>query len=1239
MSTLAWLENNVFFAIYNSANGEDPPPEYHIITRQQPPGGAPATFTFNKADGFIYNDSGRVPHYTVLRLSQYPPNLTDLLLVSSSAYDFISVLSRSKAPLASDKPADSITNVFTVTEMAEDPNRAQLPWSDQLDGPTFAVGTALDLSSKDKVDKPIPTEEMETSPGPLPGLWALNNEGVLSSWWVVYHESIRSGTTYPGMAAADTTTPAVQAASQVSNPFGSSASAATSAFSGASALGAKSSPWSTNASPATSTFGSSAFGSKPVMAAPTFGSSSFGAKPAAPAFGQSSSLGLGVKASPWVSATPGAAAATPAFGKSGFASVGATPGKVFGSGASTSPASSGFASFASKGGFGSVAPSNTTGGSIFQSQPAAPFGSKPGGLFGSPDVSMDTDTAFVPKESKAESASIGSTPFVLGTTFKADPKTANDNETPKPSSGGSLFGGNFGLTLNDAAKEPAPAVSKEEDMESEGPPEVEEKPKSLFSAESTTPTTSPAVSRFDTKPMTNPFGGTSLFGNRPPPSASMTSNIFGTPKPLSSEKPKPLSFSPAFATKVKREDEDKENLANIPEAPLPPDTTSKTVFLPGESSSSGSSYSSQAANKSPIKSEEDEAPLPPDFLQTKPKAQYELAKAVAEAAPLPPDFTSISSKSADQKSQVDSAEDLPLPPDFLSKKPSEQPSALPDVPGSPQGSEEFEDEEEEEEEEEEEQSEEDDDGEEGEEYDEEHEGEEGSELGSEGSGIDVANELSPTTTTDFGSQNVSFTEPQSSFTSEPPQPRKLFGEVSRNAPPLFPKPVPLSSPRSPSPMRSGMRPNALRSSDAPRSVSAPGVASQLLGRRPAQPQSNLAFSTTSQNAPLIDPNVEAQRKLAKKKKDEQRLLIDPEDEGIQQILQSEIEPTLHMHEFLAVDSKLEVQDPSGKEEIPKACETLWRDINRMIDRLGLNSRSLQSFILGHSNPGSQYSRSKEHLDNPDDWVLVEAKDLGKVVDPCLMQELEEGRIQDVEGTETAIHNLSRDLAKLRAKEEDMRKIIAAQVDPDQIAITRGLPLSAEQATQQNELRRAYTNFSKLLAETEEALTLLKAKIASAGGASGKAPVPTVEAILRTINKMTTMAERRSGDIDVLENQIRKLRLGSVGLNGSPGPNGSREGSPFVGATATPSKSSNLRSSIFSPAGGDSRFRESFASSVGSRMGGSGVGTPQRKKLSMFSGEEKKVVRQKAATRKAKLGLLKASLEKAGPNVQRMTDDD
>jgi nucleoporin NUP159 len=819
---------------------------------------------------------------------------------------------------------------------------------------------------------------------------------------------------------------------------------------------------------------------------------------------------------------------------------------------------------------------------------------------------MDTDTAFPPPAARTDKPALGGSPFVLGTTFKADKLTANDNEKPKEGAGKPLFGSGFGLSLDDAAKQPAAPESKDEDMEATTPPLVPEKPKSIFSPVSTTPTSTPAPQKFDFKTAAPTSGG--LFGPKLSSSGGVT-NIFGAPKPASS----------IFGTpKVKQEDEGKVDLSKIPEAPLPPDTTSKAAYHLS-SSSSGSEYSPTTVSKPPVK--EEEAPLPPDFLG-KPLTKEESAKLKAqplpEAAPLPADSIFAKPKPEGKEAKPPVAEEAPLPPDFLAKPPSKPAATLPAVPDSA-GEEGLSEEEEEEE------------GEEGE------EGEYESEAASEGNGIDVAKDLSPTT--GFGPGIT----PQSSFggmggstfstisRTEAEQPRPLFSEITRNAPPLFPKAAPIpQSPRSPSPVR-GNRSSILRPSEPGRSFSAPGFASQLLGRKAAPSPSALGFSTGQR--PQVDPNVQAQRKLAEKARAEEHLLIDPEDEGIQQILQSELEPTLQMHEFLAVESKLETLAP-GREEVPGACETLWRDINRMIDRLGLNSRSLQSFILGHTTEYKEGGRHKEDLENPDDWVLVEGESLGAILDNELAPELAKGRIQDREDLEDSIKSFAKDLAKLRAKEEDMRKILASHINPDQLTVTKALPLSAEQATQQNELRRSYTAFSKLLAETEEALTLLKAKIASAGAASGKAPVPTVDAIIRTINKMTSMAEKRSGDIDVLESQMRRLRLGSAGpagdRNGTPGPR-SREGSPFI----TPQR----RSVLMTSPDKDRLLRESVSlgSSASSSRGG---GTPSpRKKMSMYSEEEKRELRAREAKRRGTLEMLRKSLARAGPNVSRLRDDE
>ena len=65
---------------------------------------------------------------------------------------------------------------------------------------TSPIGMALDLSSKTNVHRPLPAEEMDESPSPLPALLVLNNTGVVAGWWFAYAESIRIGTHYPGLA-------------------------------------------------------------------------------------------------------------------------------------------------------------------------------------------------------------------------------------------------------------------------------------------------------------------------------------------------------------------------------------------------------------------------------------------------------------------------------------------------------------------------------------------------------------------------------------------------------------------------------------------------------------------------------------------------------------------------------------------------------------------------------------------------------------------------------------------------------------------------------------------------------------------------------------------------------------------------------------------------------------------------------------------------------------------------------
>lgn len=1291
VSSLTWLENNLFLAIY-TINGQTTS-AYQIITRVNP-----TTFTFQKITDPVEPFGGdKAPHHTILRLRDFPPSLQDLLIVASTASTEVGLLSRSATPLATDQP---VTGAFTTTELLDDTKRPTLPMTDSY-GDSVPVGVALDLSAKEKVYRPIPSdEELNESPTPLPGLWVLTHEGVLCSWWLVYTDSVKEGKAYPGLAALGESAPAAQPAAPASSPspFGT-ASGGSTAFGASSQLGQTASPWGSGAAaPATSN-----------TSGPTFGSSGFGnsAAPSATAFGKASTLGfgqssqLGLKSSPWGSGGSNAGGA--AFGQSGFASFANKSGNQSAFGApsteaapAATPSSGGFASFASGGGFGSLGGGSSTGG-VFGSgtkPPVTPFGANPTtdkpnpfapkeepktlpSPFASTNTTSSAPNPFAP--SKPAENPFGSTPFKLESSFKPDPNAMED--APKPAAPGrGLFGAPFSSALPDV-KETASA--KDEDMATSEPqetPQAKAPTNSLFapktSTESTTPTTTPAPGRFG-GPET-PAPGTSLFGQPTKLGGSFASGgLFGssaTPKETSSIFGKPKTEEPKETTSIfgKPQSEEPKATSSIfgnpkseeSEAPLPPDSTSKSAYPLGESSasSSASSAPSQHYDFTANSTKPEAAPLPP-FSSSTPtvKPAEDATKASrAEDAPLPP----FPTKSAETKV----VEDAPLPPFSLSKKAVEDalspPSALPkkvaeDAPLPPftlpkkaaepplppfstkatastgssfvfpnvtakdyeNISDEEDDLEDEDDGEEVEHEEEDDaeDAEEEEEDDEEEDEEEEEEQyddgnATEGSGVDVTKEMSPRAS----DLTHSYT-PQSSFdghasttpaTEKPSQAsRTLFGEIKSQAP-LFGKPN-APSPRSPSPLR-GAIPNRVIRSEASRSVSAPGMASQILGPKSSQ------YGGKSRQQDAVDPFMLQHRRLREKQEaEEAQPLVDEEDEEVQRILASELEGSLVLDEFIAHSNVA----PPAKESIPAQVEAVYRDINSMIDTLGLNARTIRAFTKGHTENANEDGRAPDHLEIPDDWVLCEVDDLGDMLDDELHGDLEEGRVQDLADKIDACHDLTREVQRLRAKQEDLRRVIMARMDPDQADVARSLPLSAEQAAQQNELRREFASFSKLLAEAEEASTLLKARIASASSTSGRANgnVPTVEAVLRTISKMTTMVEKRSGDVDVLETQLRKIRLGTP----------SREGSPMVTPQAR-------RSILLSPDATPSRnLRSSFSGSVA--FGSTIRATPPRRKMSGFSKQEKGDLMEKRSKRQAVLDKLKGSVEQRGVTVWNLED--
>ncbi|KAI0880410.1 uncharacterized protein GGS22DRAFT_85638 [Annulohypoxylon maeteangense] len=1234
VSSLAWLENDVFLVFHISATEQPLQATCHLVTRQG------QDFQFQKLNDPVdaFNND-KTPHHTIVRLKDFPPNLQDLLIFSSTASPDIGLLTRSKTPLGPGGPS----NVFATVELADDSKRATLPMDENMGTPT-PIGTTLDLSGRENVYKPIPTDELDQSPGPLPGYWVLNAEGVLSVWWIVYSESIRGGTTYPGLAAmgggiasfAETTiSKGAQPNSFVtpaSSPFGAPPVVTGAAFGSTSMLGSKNSPW--GAPPPSSggagpTFGSGAFGTSAASSAPKLGQPSFGVPSlsttaAAPAFGQST--GIGSRSSPWGSGP--SSSSTPVFGQASHTVR--SEGAFGGSSLSSTNANSGFATFSNKGGFASLGLKNNAGGpSIFASTKSE-----------APEVSMDADatSAFRVPGSKPNTSGgnvFGSQPFKLTSSFQRDPNAKDDDADIKGSGAEtSMFGKNFTATIDVTAKSVASnpfATGAQSTFGQLTAPSM--------GVDSTTPTSTPAPSKF-LSPTSSAPQGKGLFDFHPNPPGSLSSTL------VSSTSQTPTAGSP----QAKAESETPKPLRSFATAPLPPESTSKATYSLGDSSSSSAAtVDAPDTTGTPLKVEE--APFPPDCADSTPKStDQEMPREespVVDDAPLPPD--PVKNKKAYDAplpplpgivSKPKPVDDSPLPPDPI-KQPKAYVTKLPALPIAKPASEvigpgfkfptnplpvssDTDDDDED-----------DDDGSGGGDGDGGlSEVEEGTEVVSEGSGVDVAKDLSPSS---IGISKTPGFTPQSSFDglagsystiSRPDQERRsFFGDLGRNAP-VFPRPNPIS-PRSPSPVRGAAVPSRMLGKDQPRSFSAPGMASHILGVSRRQ-QPHFGSSIVSKDTYVEDAMIEQQRRAkARKEAEENQLLLDEEDDTVQCLLNTEVKPTLELDEFVAHSG---VAPPAG-DSVPAQVEAVYRDINSMIDTLGLNARSLAGFIKGHQDLcAEEYTR--QDLATPDDWALIGLESLSQVIDRDLNNALSEARVTNSARKLTECEDIQRELVRDRNKQADLKKIIASRADPEQTVANRALPLSAEQASQQSDLRREYAKFTKLLAEAEENLTLLKAKIVSVNSATGKGgSTPTIEAVVRTITKLTSMVEKRSGDIDVLENQMRKLRVGSHAPS-------SREGSPF----ATPNAKRLNASSIFSPDRSvrestpqrSSVLRHSMSGSITS-LGGSMFQTPPRKKLNSFGDLERKAAKEKRERRAVVLGKLKSSLEKKGVGVWAVDD--
>ena len=1095
---------------------------YYIITRGQQ---STKSFVYQQLPELSppppFGKSRFPPFQYIRRLKDFPPSLRDAIVVASSASTDISLVTRSKTPLSSDVAPDKATDVFAATIMADDSRRAQLPMTLDGHGDTYPIGVAFDLSSKIKVKRPLPKEEHDESPGPLPALMVLNNEGILSTFWFVYAESIRQATTYPGLTIAGGMSDNQQQAQRQASPFGTAAPSSGSTF-GGSPFGKSSTPsglfGAPGANTATSTFGSSSafgapsgLGQKPSPWAnntmnsstsnPAFGQSSLGSAGAPGTTGQGAAFGattgLGNRSSPWGSAgtTPGNAFGQPSkliTQASPFSTPNAAG--IFGSNmtsGSAVPTSGGFASFAGSKGFTATAtPSAGANKGI--------FGQPSGGTF---DLNTEGTSIFgQPQKADDRKGAFGGSGFTLGSTFKGDDSAVNDAPKSTGDTVPSLFGDKFGSSLG----EPAASQPKDAEMdEGDVPPSQQqnsgiEEPKN---SKSSAP--KPASPKFQF----------------PNPDSKNSASLFGTSAPDSKLAPdhtesKSAGFKFGSAASPVREqtgttepeDKKKHPVKTSPQIKEEPESDDDADISPlnEEESKPPEGYGSHDSDENSSKESSPETPARSGTGSPEP--------------PLPPESTSKTAYAAgDSSSSSKASDDAPLPPDFLPTKSklqeveAAQPvkSELPESSADEQES--FE----------------------GGEVDEDPSGK----LDDEGSGVDVAQEISPASSKESSKITPGSTfdyatgkgSPENLFSAAKQQPSRqrvpLFGELGEPSIPLFPAPKAQESPRSPSPVRSGNTLDILRPGSS-RSISAPGPSKSP--EQPPQRPTRLATSSKPQPSAKDIRNTERERILAERERrfqEEHQSLSDEEDEQSRKFLATEIEASRTLDEFVAH------QDYVGKGEkhgIPGQIEIMFRDINSMIDTLGLNSRSLMAFTKAHESRTDSDSGDGKDLEQLDDWCLVNIEDLDSKEEDMLTQ-VQKHKLQGAPDKLADVRSIGDATLKISHQSSELGETIRRNQNGISSEAAARKELNWDQKAQLKDLRKAFTQFQKQLADAEAGVILLRTKLASqlnGRSANGRVPSkqPTVEAVENTIRKMTNLISQKSDDIDLLSSQLANSGL-------------------------------------------------------------------------------------------------------------------
>ncbi|RKF75459.1 hypothetical protein GcM1_233005 [Golovinomyces cichoracearum] len=1239
--------------------GRPPPASFHLATRTPDC----QNYTFQKipdpTQPFGLNRSPQ--HHFMLRLRDFPPSLQDMIIVASTASTDIGLLTRSKVPLAKNKPAELITDVFTMTEMSDDSRRAQLPFSAQS-GDTSPIGVSLDLSSCDNVYKPIPGGEISESSGPVPILMVLNNEGILASWCIIYSESIRQKTVYPGLTAASSTAPSSSnslGGGDMNSTFGSattptpvfgSASQLTSGstFGTTSNLGTGAPRWGTVSTQKSfgidaPVFGQSTFGSnsKNPLVSSAFGAATFG-KPSVPSFG--------ARASVWANQSNNAP--NTAFGSTIDAEK---KEHIFGSSNQSigreNSVSSGFASFASSNAFVSSNDQSSSMESIFKTQSSNPFNSHSGELEQSKKLAvLDSFGSVNPGN------------FVLGTTFKSEPNIKTEEAQKEQSQTNHFFGNEIIASLDSSQDLDVAKSGQEKTTDNLREKEDEQK-----------------ITSMNLRPGSNP---TSMKFNQLLSSSdsSLVTERPNTPHEISSVKSSPVDEKIDQNLDSERS-ETLDTTKYIPEPPLPPDPIAQNFQIPQNLNHTNNNLNllKSPDSKTHSISNKEEERCTEKFSETSDLNNYEKQEG-------DPTLQSDEGKDKFTQSPVSM---IQREDDVLFE---DQAYHVNNVDS------EFEEEEDEDDDEENDV----------EEYDGDDDNisrpisdisnkEASHEKFAKGSSFhSEINQMSPESSYDIIENNAMegnvFIEASKNeisdaagiiFSEKKHSDKDQIAPISSSSDPLtvsdksesFNPPstkiiaeesTPISESKESSESKeiNEDRSYTLIKSqqEAAQKLQAKLVAQreaeenrcyeimakikleeqlhiELVARREAEEKrrndviaQRIAEEKRRNELKALWEAEEKRREelRAQKEAEEKQALVDSDDVCMQNFLASDLEPTTRLNDFVAHSDYV---SSTSADSIPAQVETVYRDINSMIDTLGLNARSLKEFTIAHTENRKVEGRNREDLKEDSGWVLGEIETLSSIIENDLYQELEKERVREIGKKVEVCRDLQKHLIKLRSRHNDIKKIIATSQDLNHLAIARAQPLGIKQAEQQHDLRQKFMNFQKLLLEAEDSLAILNAKIVTQSNINNRSngPAgPTVEAVMRTIAKLTNMAEKRSGDVDVLEGFMRKLKLNSSA------------GNYYQDVNTTPVKQGlshgdlkfSKNNSYFTP---KHLITSPNQSSLLSSVGSFSQISPPRRKLSGYTSEEKAKLRSKLDRKKKVAFRLRHALESTGMRVRAMED--